>query len=620
MSRLDRHVTAVQNRLTLEILLGSVGWTLLVYAGAAVAAALVHKLFAWNPPGGWIPWAGGGAGVAVGLGAAWAIIRRPTPHMAAVAIDEKLSLKEKFSTALYARDQKDAFAQASVRDAERTADTVSLHKRFPLTIPRTLGGTALLACVTIGVLWLVPPIQWSTAGPAANKPPAADPVQAAEARKIINDALVKVEAAAKAMPADENLKAIMADLKEQLKTPPKDPPSARLTAMNKLTEAAEAMNRKLTEDKLAAMARENEKLFKMLGDAPQDKGPVGDLQRDLAKNDLAKAEQDLSKLLDNFDKMNDAEKQNTAAAMNDLAEKLNQAANNPQARQELQNKLQQAGMNKEDAGKMAEAIKQAAQGNPQAMQDLQQQVQQAAAAQQQQIQQQMQQLQQQAQAGNQQAQQQMNQLQQQQQMLQQQQAAMNQAMQQGMGRAQGQQAAAQMAQAAQQMANAMKQGNSQGAQQAGQQMQQQLAQLGQNANQAQGLQDAAQQAQNAAQDAQNQANGDQPGQQNAGQWQNPNQGNGQGAPPGVGGVQDKAWAPYALKQEKSPSQDNPDGRILASTLVKADALKGESKEQLKAVVASGQQEQPDEVEQDRVPRSSARAVKDYFGAMEKDAK
>ena len=48
----------------------------------------------------WWIW-GGLAGCAV-VAFVYALIKRPTQHDAAVAIDDKLALKEKFSTALYA--------------------------------------------------------------------------------------------------------------------------------------------------------------------------------------------------------------------------------------------------------------------------------------------------------------------------------------------------------------------------------------------------------------------------------------------------------------------------------------------------------------------------------------
>ena len=88
--------------------------------------------------------------------------------------------------------------------------------------------------------------------------------------------------------------------------------------------------------------------------------------------------------------------------------------------------------------------------------------------------------------------------------------------------------------------------------------------------------------------------------QNGGQWQGNGQiqGNGQQNQPwngqqgpagpnqggiGAGDRNYKEQAPYAVKPEVSPSTDNEKGRIIASTLVKAGAIKGESKAELKQI-------------------------------------
>ena len=71
--------------------------------------------------------------------------------------------------------------------------------------------------------------------------------------------------------------------------------------------------------------------------------------------------------------------------------------------------------------------------------------------------------------------------------------------------------------------------------------------------------------------------------------------------------------------EKIPRLRLQKGRVLGSWFVKADTVKGESKEQLKEIVISAQRDQADDVDQDRVPLQTQKAVRDYFDAM-KDAK
>ena len=88
---------------------------------------------------------------------------------------------------------------------------------------------------------------------------------------------------------------------------------------------------------------------------------------------------------------------------------------------------------------------------------------------------------------------------------------------------------------------------------------------------------------------------------------------------GAGDRSGKQQAPYAVKPELSPSIDDEKGKILASTLVKGAALKGQSKEQLKEVTESALKNQAEEIDQDRVSRQAQRVVRDYFSSIQNDA-
>src|SRR5438105_4874951 len=112
MSRLDRHVAGVQNRLALNQLLLALGWCVLGLNVLIWISILADRLLGFDLPRSKI-WLLVGCGVSLALAIGYAIWRRPTRHQAAVAIDEKLQLKEKFSTALYVRPSNDPFAQAA---------------------------------------------------------------------------------------------------------------------------------------------------------------------------------------------------------------------------------------------------------------------------------------------------------------------------------------------------------------------------------------------------------------------------------------------------------------------------------------------------------------------------
>jgi hypothetical protein len=624
MSRLDRHVTLVQNKLALGRFVSALAWASVVYAAALWIGVLVDRLFDVRPPHmAWWLWGAGGVAVVVAM--IWAIVRRPTAHEAAVFIDERLELKEKFSTALYARPLKDPFAVAAVKDAERAAENVSLHKRFPLQFPQqSLGTVGILLLVGLTMFLIQSPLNlFGKANDQAKKSELQQKQD--EAKKAVERALqVVVETQAKGVADEETIKQAKKDLESMLHQPIKDADQTKRSAARALSDLDQALKQQMAKNQSIADSESDAKAFKSLMPPSDEKGPVAEAQRKIAKGDFDQAVEELTKAIDKFDKMDEAEKKKAAEQMQAMAKQLQQAAaQNPQQQQQQQQQMQQMGLNQQQAQQAQQLMQQAAQGDKQAQQQLQQMAQQA-----------MKQMNN-GQGPNQQQQQQMQQL-----------------MKQAQAQANTQAQAQQMAQAAQQMAQAMKQqqaqqGGQQGqqnAQQAGQQMAQGKQQMQQQLQAMQAMKADAQQvaaaqaaAAAAAADAaqglngQGKGGGQQPGQgkwqgnQN-GQWKQgdnrqfkgPNNGMG-GAGIGAGDRSAKEQAPYAVKEEISKSDDIEGGKILASTLIKAKSIKGESHVGSSNVSAPPEQDQTDEVEQERISRPAQQAVKEYFSAWQKDA-
>src|SRR4051812_15820981 len=126
MSRLDEHVGLVRMKLTFAAFVRVLPWAITALAGAALLVVLVEKytkLQLYRPGVGhgwtghdvadanlpdvtfskqifpWI-WLWVGLGISFVASLVYAFLHRPTARQAAVAIDERLGLKEKFSTAL----------------------------------------------------------------------------------------------------------------------------------------------------------------------------------------------------------------------------------------------------------------------------------------------------------------------------------------------------------------------------------------------------------------------------------------------------------------------------------------------------------------------------------------
>ncbi|HEX4178600.1 MAG TPA: hypothetical protein VHY57_09190, partial [Rhizomicrobium sp.] len=150
-------------------------------------------------------------------------------------------------------------------------------------------------------------------------------------------------------------------------------------------------------------------------------------------------------------------------------------------------------------------------------------------------------------------------------------------------------------------------GNQQQTASAGQQMQQALNQLKAMANGAQ--------ASAAGQQQQQQQNNGNGPQQVAQARQITSHGYGSERE-GLNFRNDPGTVDHKVDPSLAPTDTNPDGRLIASSLVKDNApIKGDSKASLAKVAAAAEQDTTDEVDEDRIPRSAQNAVKEYFQTL-----
>ncbi len=646
MSRIDSHISRVRNKLAMAEFMYALAQALLVGALLVLAYVVVRQFTLLMLPKEqyWLYGLLGAAGLyALVIG----IVRRPSEIITAVAIDDRLKLHEKFSTALQVRSKNDPFSQAAVLDAEQTASSVDLNKKFPIVFPKPIVHAAWVTCVAAGLLVLIEPRNiFASETPKVAIKKSEESKETKEAREKIKQALEVLEMQPKGVVEKENIQIAKASLMELARSQNIDPESAKRKAQSALQDVNKAIKEHIKDNQKFADAKNNQRMMEKLEPGPEDKGPIAEAQRQLAQGNVSGAMEKLDETVKKFDQMNDEQKEKAAQQMQNMANQLQKMANDPKQQQQMQQKLQQMGMNQQQAQQAMQAMQQAAQGNQQAQQQLQNMAQQAmqqmnngagaTPQQQQQVQQMLQQLQ--GQANTQQTAQAMQQAAQQMAQAMQQAAQGQNGQQQGQNQqANGQQQGQQGQQGNQGQQSNQGQNSQQNGQQAGGQTpQQQMANANQQMQQQmQNLQAAAQDAQQVAaaqQAAQQAANGGQGGQQaNAGQQGNQGQGD-NGMPPGQkqgqgqggagigqGGNIGMAEAPFTVKQEVSKSKDNEKGKIIAASLVKAEALKGESKAEIREISKSMLQDATDEVDSERVSRQGQNVVKDYFGQINEDA-
>ncbi len=558
MSRLDRHITLVQSKLTLEKFLLALGYSVAAFFAALTIAVLVDR-FMWISTPRVAVWSA--LGVAAAAAFVVALLRKPTAHQAAIFIDDKLGLNEKFSTALYARQQgslNDPFAAAAVKDAERTADNVSLHKRFPIAFPRS-GYFAMIAAVVVLLAWWLLPRVDLFGRQATIASAKKQTVEQVAARQQAEKVMASVSSLPKAMQAQQKVEVAKRDLKRALDQNASDVTELKLTAQKAQEEAEQAKQEEMKANQAFAQDLTDKAVFNSLNPSADDNTPVADASREMAAGNFAKAAEALKSIPDKFDKMNADEQKKTADAMGKMAEQLGKIASDPAAMQKLQQQLQQQGASAAQAQQIAKTAQQAAQGNPAAQQQLQKM---------------QQQLQQQMNNGK--------------GPTAQQQSAIAKAMQQMQSVAGSQSSAQQMANAAQQMAQGMQQAQAAAQQSAGGQKTGR-----QQASAKQGAQQAGGQAQAGGQQANAKAGGQKPGgQQPSGQQGGQQQGGQQQAAGGQqpGGKQPGGNQPGGTQANNGQGQGQGPGQgqqqmkqasqQMTDALDKMDATKKDAQQQV----------------------------------------
>ncbi|MGA3067594.1 MAG: hypothetical protein ABSF29_12190 [Tepidisphaeraceae bacterium] len=629
MDRLDSHILAVRNKLTLAEFLRIWGQALLYLAVIVWMAVLAQK--AMNrllPHTGTLFWIGLSATVLTA--AIWSLAHRPTPYFAAVALDHELHLKEKFSTALHVRPSDDPFAKAVVLDAQQTAQAVSLHQKFPLKFPRSAGVAAAIFLAALLMAWLLPPMHLLATSPPN---PAAVALTADQTArdKLVSDQLPRIEQGAKLLGSNDAIQRASADLEKAAHTTDGDELHARRSALAALQDYQKAIRDELQKNQEFQNAQTIKESLSQMGGAIDESTPMGKAQNDLKTGDLDSAMSQIATAVNDFNKMTPDQQQKMIQQAQQMSQQLSRAANDPATGRQIAQQLMQMGASQAMAQRMSAAMQQAAAGDKQAAQQLQQMARQMS--------------------------QQMNNGQG---PTSQQQQRMQSMMAKAQALANSQAQAGALSSAAQQLAGAMSQaqgtpqpghpGQQPGPgqsnpqlSQAGQNLQQQLQQMQAQAKDAQAMKAAADASSQAAADAaaglnpggpgsgngQDQTAGSSnsqpqisPGQDSTDQNSNTNsqaQGQGQGAGgKGPGGAKnpDMVETPYHMQQVVDPSKDIDGGRILASRYVKAGIDPGQSTAGLKAAAVSGEQDEPDDIEQDHVSRDAQQAVKDYFSSIQ----
>ena len=131
-----------------------IGRALLVALGAAVLGILCDKLLFLGAP---VFYALGAVAALCAIAAIVLSLRGwPSKDKAAVAVDERLRLGERISSAVAVSDDPSPMARAVVADGRAYARSVPVAKTFPLRLHREYWFVFLLAFAAVGLLGMMP--------------------------------------------------------------------------------------------------------------------------------------------------------------------------------------------------------------------------------------------------------------------------------------------------------------------------------------------------------------------------------------------------------------------------------------------------------------------------------
>lgn len=359
MSGLEREIKSAQRRLWLDRWLRLWGWSLLWCAGAWMLVIVADRLFALRIPMKWASSAAGGLSLVVSwIGFA---LTREAKLSAARALDAAAGLRERVSTSLAldaARtdvNPDDPFARAVVADAENRLAGIRANRLIRVRWSRsmTLGATMALAAA---LMLLLPEFDIlkknESRAQAEARLAALNRVRSAVAKPVTAMQQIADK------QGDEALKSQVAQLEQALERDPNaDAEVVRREAAKQLDRLQDALRKKTEEDRFQAMEETKKRLNRM--GAPEDpKGEAAKLMESLAAGDFESARDQAKKLQEELAKRakdGTSDPQKTKALqkqLNELAEKLNKAAEDKQTEREMKN----AGLTEEQVKKVLDAL------------------------------------------------------------------------------------------------------------------------------------------------------------------------------------------------------------------------------------------------------------------------
>jgi len=349
MTQLDKHVQTAYRRLWINrwfhIAATTVAAAFLVFA----TVVLIQRLFDLAIP----VWKIGSGllGAAAIFSFLWGHVTRPTVEFAAAEIDRAAGLSERLSSGLYCRSSDDPFARAVVEDADRVARSIRVQQHIRLSAPRSLSWA-------LGSLFLASAMFLITPGLLKSDKAIAEDRGSAEIQEVqvaIKKQLEPLAKFAEITPEVEDFSDDLETLEQDAGGTLHRADDIRHEAIKKIDRLEDALKKKRDGETYKAVPELKKMLRRLRIPNPND-SMTDKITRSLAKGDFKTAKEEIEKLKEQLATLKSDDDKKFAEKMGkqleQLAKKLEQVAKEDK----LEQKLEQAGIKKEDAKRMLEKL------------------------------------------------------------------------------------------------------------------------------------------------------------------------------------------------------------------------------------------------------------------------
>jgi hypothetical protein len=368
MTKIQHEVVSAKRRLWTNRWLHQWGWVALYCTIAWWLVWIADRLFAMRWPMGMA--AAGAAGLSVIISLIWFIRTREHDLTAAAALDVAAGLRERVSTSLAftptgqvlagadgaeTTSTQDPFAAAVTADAERALAGLSARKFIPLRWSRSLSFSAVMLLAAL-ISMLLPEFDLLKKNESRTQASA----RQAELQRVRN-VVAKPVSAIQQIAEKSGDPEIAQQAKEFENAMQRDPNAdadvVRREAVKQLDKLQDAMKQKIDTDRFKAFD-ETKKKLSQIGEPNDPKAELSKLMENMASGDFEQAQNEAKKLQEQLakrareGKLDPQKSKEMQKQLNELAQKLQKAAEDKQSTRDLQN----AGLKKEDIKEVLQAF------------------------------------------------------------------------------------------------------------------------------------------------------------------------------------------------------------------------------------------------------------------------